>query len=65
MRAPGASPALRDAANIAGKRLADGPVVWNARLEWPAWLREQSISETLHRYGNIVVKPVLKSGDIK
>ena len=65
MRAPGASPALRDAANIAGKRLADGPVVWNAKLEWPAWLREQSISETLHRYGNIVVKPVLKSGDIK
>ena len=57
MRAPGASPALRDAANIAGKRLADGPVVWNARLEMPPWLREQSISETLHRYGNIVVKP--------
>ncbi len=57
MRAPGASPALRDAANVAGKRLADGPVVWNARLEMPPWLREQSISETLHRYGNIVVRP--------
>lgn len=57
MRAPGASAPLRDAANIAGMRLADGPVVWNARIEWPAWHREQAISETLHRYGNIVVKP--------
>lgn len=57
MRAPGASAALRDAANRARMRLADAPVVWNARLEWPAWHREQSISETLHRYGNIVAKP--------
>lgn len=57
MRAPGASPELRDAANLAGKRLADGPVVWNARLEMPPWLREQAISETLHRYGNIIPKP--------
>ncbi len=38
-------------------RLADGSVIWNARLEFPVWYREQAISETLHRYGNIVAKP--------
>ncbi len=57
MRAPDASPALRQAANHAGIRVAGGPVVWDARLELPVWYREQSISETLHRYGNIVVTP--------
>jgi RHH-type proline utilization regulon transcriptional repressor/proline dehydrogenase/delta 1-pyrroline-5-carboxylate dehydrogenase len=57
MRAPDASPALRQAANHAGIRVAGGSVVWDARLELPVWYREQSISETLHRYGNIVVTP--------
>ncbi|MEP2775721.1 MAG: bifunctional proline dehydrogenase/L-glutamate gamma-semialdehyde dehydrogenase [Luteolibacter sp.] len=56
LRAPDASGELRKAANRAGIRVAAAPVVWNARLEWPAWLREQAISETLHRYGNIVAK---------
>ena len=57
LRAPGASAELRAAANHAGMRLADGSVIWNARLEFPVWYREQAISETLHRYGNIVAKP--------
>ncbi|MFD2255738.1 proline dehydrogenase family protein [Luteolibacter algae] len=56
LRAPNASGELRRAANQAGIRIAAASVVWNARLEWPAWLREQAISETLHRYGNIVAK---------
>ncbi len=57
LRCPGAAPSLQAAATGAGIRLAGGPVLWNARLEWPAWLREQAVSETLHRYGNVVPKP--------
>lgn len=45
---------LKSAAIGAAMRWADAPVLLNARVEWPAWLREQSISQTLHRYGNVV-----------
>ena len=62
VRAPGASPEIRQAVHAAGMRLADGPVLWNARLEWPAWYREQAVSQTLHRYGNIISRPVRKQG---
>jgi RHH-type proline utilization regulon transcriptional repressor/proline dehydrogenase/delta 1-pyrroline-5-carboxylate dehydrogenase len=57
VRAPGAGTALKSAAIATGLRWADGPVLTNARLEWPAWLREQSLSETRHRYGNLLPKP--------
>ena len=57
VRAPHGDAALKQAVIAAGRRWADGPVIYNARLEWPAWLREQAISETLHRYGNLVPKP--------
>ncbi|OYV06935.1 MAG: hypothetical protein CFE26_03640 [Verrucomicrobiales bacterium VVV1] len=57
VRAPRAEIALKSAAIAAGLRWADGPVLTNARLEWPAWLREQSLSETRHRYGNLLPKP--------
>jgi RHH-type proline utilization regulon transcriptional repressor/proline dehydrogenase/delta 1-pyrroline-5-carboxylate dehydrogenase len=57
LRAPGATTELRTAAIEAGMRVADVDVVWNARLELPLWYREQAITETLHRYGNIVAKP--------
>ncbi len=53
LRAPGATAELRMAAIEAGMRVADVDVIWNARLELPLWYREQSITETLHRYGNI------------
>jgi RHH-type proline utilization regulon transcriptional repressor/proline dehydrogenase/delta 1-pyrroline-5-carboxylate dehydrogenase len=53
LRAPGGSDNLKLAAIAAGLRWADGPVLQDARREWPAWLREQAISETRHRYGNI------------
>lgn len=56
LRAPRASAGLRKLANHGGIRVVDGPVVWNARLELVGWYREQAISETLHRYGNIVVR---------
>lgn len=58
VRAPGASPALKAAAIEAGLRLVDAPVLANGRLELLWLLREQSVSETLHRYGNIM--PTLK-----
>ncbi|MBK1882246.1 bifunctional proline dehydrogenase/L-glutamate gamma-semialdehyde dehydrogenase [Luteolibacter pohnpeiensis] len=57
LRCPQAPASLRAAAIDAGMRLADGPVIFNAKLEWPAWHREQAVTETLHRYGNIVPKP--------
>lgn len=56
LRAPHASGSLEQAALDAMTRFANGPVLWNARLEWLAWLREQSISETRHRYGNSLPK---------
>jgi RHH-type proline utilization regulon transcriptional repressor/proline dehydrogenase/delta 1-pyrroline-5-carboxylate dehydrogenase len=58
MRAPGASPALKAAAIAAGLRLVDHPVLTNGRLELLWLLREQAVSETLHRYGNVM--PTLK-----
>lgn len=57
VRAPLGDVALKQAAIAAGLRWADGPVICNARIEWPAWLREQSVSHTLHRYGNLIPPP--------
>jgi RHH-type transcriptional regulator, proline utilization regulon repressor / proline dehydrogenase / delta 1-pyrroline-5-carboxylate dehydrogenase len=54
---PGASVAIKSAAVDVGIRLHDGPVIWNGRLEGAAWFREQAVSETLHRYGNIIPPP--------
>ena len=51
------TPKLRMAAIEAGMRVADVPVTWNARVEFPLWYREQAVTETLHRYGNIIAKP--------
>lgn len=62
LRAPAASPAIKAAATEAGVRLVDQPALWNGRLEMLWLLREQSVSETLHRYGNILPTPAqLKS----
>ena len=57
IRSPLGEVALKTAAIAAGLRWADGPVVWNARVEWPVWFREQAVSRTLHRYGNIIPGP--------
>ena len=35
----------------------DMPVLANGRLELLNWFHEQAISETIHRYGNIVPRP--------
>lgn len=57
LRAPGASPSLKAAAIDAGLRLVDHPVLWNGRIEMLWLLREQSVSQTLHRYGNVLPTP--------
>ncbi len=47
---------LRRAAVAAGVHLADDPVTRSGRLELAHFLREQSVSETRHRFGNLVVR---------
>ncbi len=42
------------AANAAGVHLAAGPVTTNGRIELLHYLREQAVSRTLHRYGNLL-----------
>ncbi|MEL6983603.1 MAG: aldehyde dehydrogenase family protein, partial [Actinomycetota bacterium] len=49
-----AGPALRNAAIEHGVHLAADPVLADGRRELLHYLREQSISRTRHRYGNIV-----------
>jgi cytochrome c-type biogenesis protein CcmH/NrfF len=35
----------------------DAPVLANGRLELRAYVREQTLSHVVHRYGNIVESP--------
>jgi RHH-type proline utilization regulon transcriptional repressor/proline dehydrogenase/delta 1-pyrroline-5-carboxylate dehydrogenase len=42
------------AAFAAGLNWIDAPVSMSGRLELTRWLREQSVSETRHRYGNLL-----------
>jgi RHH-type proline utilization regulon transcriptional repressor/proline dehydrogenase/delta 1-pyrroline-5-carboxylate dehydrogenase len=44
---------VRRAAIGMGIRIADDPVLANGRLELRHYLKEQAISETVHRYGNV------------
>ena len=46
--------ALRATANEHGIHLADGPVTGSGRVELQHYLREQAVSRTLHRFGNLV-----------
>ena len=48
------STALRRALNMAGINVVDVPVLANGRLELRYYLREQSLSQTVHRYGNVL-----------
>lgn len=48
--------ALRRAAAAANVHLIDEAVTCSGRLELAHYLREQSVSETLHRFGNLVVR---------
>jgi RHH-type proline utilization regulon transcriptional repressor/proline dehydrogenase/delta 1-pyrroline-5-carboxylate dehydrogenase len=48
------STALRRALNAAGISVIDAQVVANGRLELRYYLREQALSQTVHRYGNVM-----------
>jgi RHH-type proline utilization regulon transcriptional repressor/proline dehydrogenase/delta 1-pyrroline-5-carboxylate dehydrogenase len=48
---------MRRAANDVGLQLIDWKVLLNGRIELMHYFREQSISECVHRYGNIIAKP--------
>ena len=49
-----ATPGLRAAAAAAEVDVIDEPVVSSGRLEMRWYLREQAISRTLHRFGNLI-----------
>jgi RHH-type proline utilization regulon transcriptional repressor/proline dehydrogenase/delta 1-pyrroline-5-carboxylate dehydrogenase len=46
--------ALRTAASAAEVDVVDAPVVLSGRLELRWYLREQAVSRTLHRFGNVL-----------
>ena len=48
------STALRRVLNAAGISVVDVPVLANGRLELRYYLREQALSQTVHRYGNVL-----------
>jgi RHH-type transcriptional regulator, proline utilization regulon repressor / proline dehydrogenase / delta 1-pyrroline-5-carboxylate dehydrogenase len=48
------SAAVRVAANRAGIAVIDAPVLANGRLELRWYLREQTVSRVLHRYGSLI-----------
>ena len=48
-----APPAVLAAAHAAGLNWIDGPLTASGRIELPRWLREQSVSQSRHRYGMI------------
>jgi len=50
------SDAIRDAAIDAHVMIASDPVLSNGRLELRHYLQEQSMTQTTHRYGNIVAE---------
>ena len=47
------STAARAAANGVGLTVIDAPVLANGRLELRWYVREQTVSRTLHRYGSV------------
>ena len=47
-------PGLRQVADELGIHVADDPVTSNGRIELLHYLREQAISRTMHRYGNLL-----------
>ncbi len=50
------SDAVLRAAHDAGLNWINGPLLASGRIELTRWLREQSVSETRHRYGMIAEK---------
>lgn len=57
LRIMGGSESVYVAANAVSLPIIDQPILANGRLELVNYYREQAISETIHRYGNIIPKP--------
>jgi RHH-type proline utilization regulon transcriptional repressor/proline dehydrogenase/delta 1-pyrroline-5-carboxylate dehydrogenase len=55
---------LRRRVAAAGVPLDDAPVLPDGRVELLRWVREQSVSVTNHRYGNLDAGPVPDLGEI-
>jgi RHH-type proline utilization regulon transcriptional repressor/proline dehydrogenase/delta 1-pyrroline-5-carboxylate dehydrogenase len=53
-----AAPEVWAAAHAAGIVVDDSPVVDHGRIELLRWVREQAISRTRHRYGNVLPDPI-------
>jgi RHH-type proline utilization regulon transcriptional repressor/proline dehydrogenase/delta 1-pyrroline-5-carboxylate dehydrogenase len=54
---------VRRAAHRAGVHLATDPVTPSGRIELLHFLREQAVSRTRHRFGNLVGAPPTPTGD--
>ena len=52
------------AAYDAGLNWINAPIVASWRAELTRWLREQSVSRTLHRYGQLPALPLSRSGSV-
>lgn len=54
--------AVRQAANAAGIDVIDAAPLVNGRLELRSYLREQAVSQTVHRYGNLMRESARRGG---
>ena len=50
----GVEDVVAEAAAEAGLSVLDEPICSCGRVELPRWLREQVLTRSLHRYGNVV-----------
>jgi RHH-type proline utilization regulon transcriptional repressor/proline dehydrogenase/delta 1-pyrroline-5-carboxylate dehydrogenase len=57
LRVVAPSDGLRRTAVEIGLEVHDWPVLANGRIELWHYLREQAVTETRHRYGNIIMRP--------
>ncbi len=57
LRAVNPSGELRQAAAASGVEVLDRPVLANGRIELLHYVREQAVTETMHRYGNLIARP--------
>ena len=57
LRGTDISEALVNAAHARDVEVLDRPVLANGRLELLGYFREQAVSETVHRYGNLIPPP--------
>ena len=57
LRGNGISETLSNTAILCGMKVLDRSVLANGRLELLGYLQEQTVSETMHRYGNLIPAP--------